>query len=94
VSSLRVTLRPEFLADAGWDQVNEVLAPPRRHLLLELRKCVVFDCAAAVRRPGTELCQPCSIRFTESGLPLEHFAQTPSGKRNKGENLCRVPGCE
>ncbi len=91
---LRVALRPEFLTAAGWNPTDEVLAPPRTHPLLGLRKCAVIDCAAGARNLGTKLCQLCAIAHSTAGVSLEVFARQPSGRRNKGEMLCRVPGCE
>ncbi|HZD15676.1 MAG TPA: hypothetical protein VE196_11260, partial [Pseudonocardiaceae bacterium] len=94
LAALRATLRPQFLAEAGWNPTDQVLAPPRRHPLLGLRKCAVIDCGAGVRSPQRELCQLCAIAFTAAGTSLASFVEQPSGRRNKGEMLCGVPGCE
>jgi integrase len=93
---LRQVLRPEFLAEAGWDPVRRLLAPPRDHPLLGLRECAVADCQAGVRERGTVLCKTCNRRFHRADVPLEAFVALPSGKTNKslGETLCRVTGCQ
>lgn len=93
-AALRAALRPEFLHQAGWRPDSEVLAPPRSHRQFGLAKCVVPDCEAGVRTQVSRgLCQGCERRFRASGLALEQFVSTPSGKRGKGERSCRVPGC-
>lgn len=94
VTALRAALRSEFLVEAGWDSDDELLAPSRQHPLLGMRECVVVDCTAPAISAGLELCQLCAPRYAKAGLPLEEFAQVRSGKRNKGEQLCRVSGCE
>jgi hypothetical protein len=93
---LRQVLRPRFLAEAGWDPVRRLLAPPRDHPLLGLRECAVADCQAGVRERGTVLCKTCNRRFHRADVPLEAFVALPSGKTNKslGETLCRVAGCQ
>lgn len=91
---LRAALRPDFLAEAGWDPQAQVLSPPRDHLLLGLRKCAVVDCLAGVRSPQVLLCQTCEARFRAAGSDdLDGFCQMVSSKRNKGEQFCKVPGC-
>jgi hypothetical protein len=92
VGRLRSLVRPGFLAEV-WDAGIEAFAPPRDHLLLGLRKCVVVDCEAGVRTPNTDLCKVCVEKFKTSGLALEKFAAIPCNKISKGERLCRVPGC-
>lgn len=95
LTALRAALRPDFLAEAGWNPAAEVLAPPRTHKQLGLRKCVVLDCEAGVRSHRSQgLCQSCVPRFTASGLALEEFVSLPSGKSRKGERWCRVTRCE
>ncbi len=91
---LRAALRPSFLVEAGWDARAEVLSPPRDHRLLGLRKCVVVDCLAGVRSAHVVLCQTCDARFRQSSATdVDVFAKIPSAKQNRGELLCRVPGC-
>lgn len=92
---LRAVLRPQFLTDAGWDPTTQVLSPPRGHRLLGLQKCAVLDCTAGVRSPHVVLCQTCEQRFNRLGseADLQTYCQTRSGKRNKGELFCKVPGC-
>jgi hypothetical protein len=94
LTKLRALLRPEFLTEAGWDAETQVLAPPRAHPLLGLRKCAVIDCQAGVRTPNTDLCKLCAERFKVSGIPIESFTATPCGKIVKGEQWCRIPGCQ
>jgi integrase len=93
---LREVLRRQFLAEAGWDPIRRLLAPPRDHPLLGLRECAVADCQAGVRQRGTVLCRICNRRFQRAGVPLEGFVALPSGKINRslGETLCRVTGCQ
>ncbi|MEV0651320.1 tyrosine-type recombinase/integrase [Phytomonospora sp. NPDC050363] len=91
---LRGLLRPEFPVEAGWDPVKGVLAPPRDHPLLGLRKCLVVDCRAGIRSPNAELCSTCMTRYNAAGRPeLQAFAATVSGKKNMGQMLCCVTGC-
>jgi len=94
IARLRALLRPEFLADAGWDAENGVFAPPRTHPLLGLRKCAVADCEAGVRTSSADLCRVCTGRFKASGLTMEEFTAAPCGKIGRGEQLCRIPGCQ
>jgi integrase len=92
---LRQILRPEFLAEAGWDPVGQVLAPAREHPLLGLPACAVTDCEAGIRTRGAVLCTLCGTRFRQAGVPLEVFVAIPSGKATRlGERLCRVTGCQ
>jgi integrase len=92
---LRQVLRGEFLAEAGWDPVRQVLAPAREHPLLGLPACAVADCEAGIRTRGAVLCTLCQARFQRSGVPLEVFVGLPSGKATRlGERLCRVGGCQ
>lgn len=94
VAALRAVLRPEFLAEAGWDEAGGVLAPPRSHPLLGLRECAVVDCTAGIRRGAARLCRPCEARFRASGLELGQFVAVVSGKTSRGQRLCRVAGCQ
>jgi len=82
------------IAAAGWDAETRVLAPPREHPLLGLRKCTVIDCHAGVRTPNTDLCKLCIERFKVSGIPMAQFIAAPCGKVAKGEQWCRIPGCQ
>jgi integrase len=92
---LRQVLRPQFLAEAGWDPVGQVLAPPREHPLLGLPSCAVIDCEAGIRTRGAVLCTLCDTQFRQAGVPLEAFVAIPSGKLTRlGEKLCRVAGCQ
>lgn len=92
---LRAALRLQFLTEAGWNPATQILAPPRDHPLLGLRKCAVLDCAAGVRSPHVALCKTCMDRFHQLGddADLERYCQTRSGKTNRGEQFCKVPGC-
>jgi integrase len=93
LAAMRALLRPQFLAEAGWDPDDQVLAPPRDHPLLGLRKCVVVDCHAGVRGPAVQLCKTCEERHNRLGKPpIDDFAATVSGKHNAGERRC-VVGC-
>ncbi|QGK70323.1 tyrosine-type recombinase/integrase [Allosaccharopolyspora coralli] len=93
VEELRRLLRPEFLARVGWDAEVGVVAPARDDALLGLRECVVIDCQAATRAKWAELCTSCWERHKASGIALEAFTRTPSGKASRGEKPCRVAGC-
>jgi integrase len=93
LAAMRALLRTQFLTDVGWDPDTHVLAPPRDHPLLGLRKCVVVDCYAGVRGPAVQLCKTCEERHNRLGKPpLQEFAATVSGKHNAGERRCQV-GC-
>ncbi len=94
VARLRALLRPGFAADAGWDAEKQVLAPPRAHRLLGLRKCAVADCEAGVRTSSADLCRVCTGRFKVSGLTMEEFTAAPCSKIGRGEQLCRIRGCQ
>lgn len=92
---LRALVRPEFLAEAGWDAGRQVLAPARTHPLLGLPECAVADCEAGIRTRGALLCTPCTARFEKAGVPLEQFVGMASGKSiRRGEHLCLVAGCQ
>lgn len=93
LAMLRTLLRPEFLAEAGWDAHREVFAPPREHRLLGLRKCAVVDCQAGVRTPNGDFCALCIVKFKASGLPREQFAAIPAGRIGRGERWCRLATC-
>ncbi|MEX5709136.1 tyrosine-type recombinase/integrase [Parafrankia sp. FMc6] len=95
LARLRAALRPDFLAEAGWDPDQRVLAPARTHPLLGLQECAVADCEAGIRTRGALLCTPCGERFRTSGVPLDQFVKLSSGKVSRlREVLCLVGGCE
>jgi hypothetical protein len=94
LARLRGLLRPEFLKEAGWYPETQVLAPPREHPLLGLRKCAVVDCDAGVRTPNTDLCKLCVERFKASGMAMGQFTTIACGKIAKGEQWCRITGCQ
>ncbi|MEY9861008.1 hypothetical protein ABH935_006646 [Catenulispora sp. GAS73] len=91
---LRSTLRAGFLAEAGWNEADQVMAPPRDHRLLGLRECAVVNCTAGIRKGAAVLCRPCQSRYVGSGLGLEEFAAVPADKSSRGHKMCRVPNCE
>jgi integrase len=62
LAALRTALRPDLLAEAGWNADAEVLAPPRAHKQLGLPKCVVLDCEARVRSHGSQGCVRAAFR--------------------------------
>jgi hypothetical protein len=74
----------------GADAETQVLALPREHPLLGLRKCAVVDCQAGVRTPNTDLRKLCVERFKVSGIPIETFTAAQCGKSAKGEQWCRI----
>jgi hypothetical protein len=87
VSSLRVTLRPEFLADAGWDQVNEVLAPPRRW------SCASASCSTA--RPASAAPERSCVSPAASGSlsPACRWSTSPRLRPGNGTRAKTCVGC-
>jgi hypothetical protein len=87
---------PQFLAEAGWDPVRRLLAPPRDHPLLGLRECAVADCQAG--RASAARC--CAGPATGgSSAPACRWrgswrCRPARPTRALGETLCRVAGCQ
>jgi integrase len=82
-----------FLAEAGWDPVAEVLAPPPGHPLLGSRICRVHGCPGQ-GMPPDELCLTCRRVFQRSDLSIEDFIRAgPVRVKKHGEVLCSVARC-
>lgn len=90
---LHAALRPDFLTEAGWKADEQILAPPRNHPLLGIRKCARKDCNTSVATPGHDLCRACGREFGRGHLPIEKFLNTTSGRPVRGERLCCVIDC-
>jgi hypothetical protein len=85
-------LDPGFLAEAGWDPRQEVLAPSLDHPLLGFRVCRVLGCQGHALLP--DHCAACQGAYRRSDLSIEEFAAAgPVRVRRCGEVICSVNGC-
>lgn len=94
VARLKAILRPEFVAEVGWDGEREILAPPRNHPLVGTPKCAVLDCDGRVSSLRVGLCSVCKSRLTAAGVPLDEFIMLPRRKGSGHVRTCEVADCE
>ena len=85
-----------FLAEAGWDPVSRVLAPPPQHPLLGRPVCRAPGCrTSCFERTG--VCLECRRRLAERGLSIEAAASLPPPRGRAwvgpGDGVCAVAGC-
>jgi integrase len=90
---LRASLRPDFLARAGWEPSAMTLTPAREDPLLGLRACAVAGCGVSAASVPADLCQTCLARWKDSDLEWGEFLARPRARRPQGYRPCQVPAC-
>ena len=82
---------PAFLAEAGWDSRQRLLAPPPEHPLLGRPVCRAPGCQATAFGRA-RVCQRCQRRLARAGLGLEAVSELPEPPCQP-PSRCAVEGC-
>jgi hypothetical protein len=86
-------IRPDFLAEAGWDAKRQVLSPPQDHPVIGWLVCRVDGCGAPTMY-SSRICMSCTGRLRRSRLAVEDFVRLRRPEGPVGYVApCRVPGC-